>query len=221
MSNNNNNPTNKKTKKTRKKWYPNDNYVNYDSLAKEIQDYLNVRGVEIHRPLTKAMLEHLFYTILTAVAKGDKVLLRDFGVFTRKFRKAATKTDPITGRVSHICERYVTHLKMALAAKKLLLDVPTSNKPDRPKKVGHRREDIIAREEGNYVPVNKYKEDDVNEDLHADSEELIEQSYVEKNNILDGNDKEGTEVNSEYFSYQELSLEDLNQHITEANRQDG
>ena len=60
---------------------------------------------------TKAVLEGVLSSIIDAIANGNKVEIRGFGVFHSKKRKARLARNPKNGQLVQLNERYVPLFK--------------------------------------------------------------------------------------------------------------
>lgn len=69
------------------------------------------KQIDLTQRQVKAVFELSLETIVGALAKGDKVELRDFGVFKVKERKARMGRNPRTGEVVSITKKSVAYFK--------------------------------------------------------------------------------------------------------------
>ena len=60
---------------------------------------------------TKAVVEGVIASIIEAIAEGNKIELRGFGVFNSKKRKPRQARNPRTGEVVELKERFVPLFK--------------------------------------------------------------------------------------------------------------
>jgi nucleoid DNA-binding protein len=60
---------------------------------------------------TKTIVDGFIASIISAVAEGNKIELRGFGVFSSKKRKARQARNPKTGEPVELLERYVPLFK--------------------------------------------------------------------------------------------------------------
>lgn len=67
--------------------------------------------VDLPQALVKRVFELSLESIVNALANGDRVELRDFGVFKVKERKSRMGRNPRTGEVVPVAKKQVAHFK--------------------------------------------------------------------------------------------------------------
>ncbi|MBU2541308.1 MAG: integration host factor subunit beta [Candidatus Omnitrophica bacterium] len=82
-------------------------------IVLKIADQTNVRQVVV-----KKIVQKTFDSIVDALVRGEKVELRNFGVFKIKERKSRTGRNPRTGEVVPVPPRKVVVFKPGLEMKK-------------------------------------------------------------------------------------------------------
>ena len=79
----------------------------------KVSDVTNLKQVEV-----KQIVQKIFDCILEALVRGEKIELRNFGVFKLKQRKSRTGRNPRTGQVVPVPPRKVVVFKPGLEMKK-------------------------------------------------------------------------------------------------------
>lgn len=79
----------------------------------KVSDEVNLKQIDI-----KKVVQKIFDTILEALARGEKIELRNFGVFKIKQRKSRTGRNPRTGQTVPVPPRKVVVFKPGLEMKK-------------------------------------------------------------------------------------------------------
>ncbi|MCP4652239.1 MAG: integration host factor subunit beta [Candidatus Omnitrophica bacterium] len=74
----------------------------------------------IKQVVVKDVVQRTFNTILQALVDGDRIELRNFGVFQVKKRKRRIGRNPKTGEVVPVPERRTVVFKQGLEMKKLI-----------------------------------------------------------------------------------------------------
>ena len=78
-----------------------------------VSDETNLKQIDV-----KKVVQKTFDHIVDALARGEKIELRNFGVFKIKQRKSRTGRNPRTGEVVPVPPRKVVVLKAGLEMKK-------------------------------------------------------------------------------------------------------
>lgn len=81
----------------------------------KISDEFNLKQIEVKKILQKA-----FDSIIEALVRGEKIELRNFGIFKIKQRKSRTGRNPRTGQVVPVPSRKVVTFKPGLEMKKAI-----------------------------------------------------------------------------------------------------
>jgi len=79
----------------------------------KISDDINLKQLDV-----KKVVQKTFDTIIEALVRGEKIELRNFGVFKIKQRKGRTGRNPRTGQVVPVPPRKVVVFKPGLEMKK-------------------------------------------------------------------------------------------------------
>ncbi|OGX15844.1 MAG: integration host factor subunit beta [Omnitrophica WOR_2 bacterium RBG_13_41_10] len=79
----------------------------------KISDETNLKQLDV-----KKVVQKTFDYIIQALARGEKIELRNFGVFKTKQRKSRTGRNPRTGQVVPVPPRKVVVFKPGLEMKK-------------------------------------------------------------------------------------------------------
>jgi nucleoid DNA-binding protein len=78
----------------------------------KVSDETNLKQIDV-----KGVLQRAFDCIIEALARGEKIELRNFGVFKVKQRKSRTGRNPRTGQVVLVPPRKVVVFKSGLEMK--------------------------------------------------------------------------------------------------------
>ena len=78
-----------------------------------VSDETSLKQIDV-----KKVVQKTFYCIVEALARGEKIELRNFGVFKIKQRKSRTGRNPRTGQVVPVPPRKVVVFKPGLEMKK-------------------------------------------------------------------------------------------------------
>lgn len=78
----------------------------------KVSDETNLKQIDV-----KGVLQRVFDCIIEALARGEKIELRNFGVFKVKQRKSRTGRNPRTGQVVLVPPRKVVVFKSGLEMK--------------------------------------------------------------------------------------------------------
>jgi integration host factor subunit beta len=77
-----------------------------------------------HRDLypshVRTIVNTIFDEIARALARGDRVELRDFGIFSAKVREARNRRNPRTGMTVSVSRKLVPHFKTGKAMRERL-----------------------------------------------------------------------------------------------------
>ena len=68
-------------------------------IKSELVDLISVQNPHLYRQDAEKIINTIFSVITAAMARGDRVELRGFGVFFVKFREGRTGRNPRTGTV--------------------------------------------------------------------------------------------------------------------------
>lgn len=82
-------------------------------IVLKVSDDTNMKQIEV-----KAVVQKTFNCIVDALARGEKVELRNFGIFKVKERRSRTGRNPRTGQVVPVPPRKVAVFKPGLEMKK-------------------------------------------------------------------------------------------------------
>jgi len=82
-------------------------------IVLKVSDDTNIKQIEV-----KAVVQKTFDCIVDALARGEKVELRNFGIFKVKERRSRTGRNPRTGQVVPVPPRKVAVFKPGLEMKK-------------------------------------------------------------------------------------------------------
>lgn len=82
-------------------------------IVLKVSDDTNIKQIEV-----KAVVQKTFNCIVDALARGEKVELRNFGIFKVKERRSRTGRNPRTGQVVPVPPRKVAVFKPGLEMKK-------------------------------------------------------------------------------------------------------
>jgi nucleoid DNA-binding protein len=82
-------------------------------IVLKVSDATNIKQTDVKRVVQKA-----FDVIIEALTRGEKIELRNFGVFKIKQRKSRTGRNPRTGQVVPVPPRKVVVFKPGLEMKK-------------------------------------------------------------------------------------------------------
>lgn len=74
----------------------------------------------IKQVIVKEVVHKTFDTILAALKNGDRIELRNFGIFYTKKRKKRIGRNPKTGQVVPVPERLIVAFKAGLEMKKII-----------------------------------------------------------------------------------------------------
>jgi integration host factor subunit beta len=66
-------------------------------IKSELVDLISVQNPHLYRQDAEKIINTIFSVITAAMARGDRVELRGFGVFFVKFREGRTGRNPRTG----------------------------------------------------------------------------------------------------------------------------
>jgi integration host factor subunit beta len=80
-------------------------------LKSELIERIAEQNPHLYQRDVEAIVNAILNTIATALARGDRVELRDFGVFTVKRRNARTGRDPRNGERVAVSEKVVPAFK--------------------------------------------------------------------------------------------------------------
>ncbi len=81
----------------------------------KVSDEFNLKQIEV-----KKILQKTFDSIIEALVRGEKIELRNFGVFKVKQRKSRTGRNPRTGQVVPVPSRKVVTFKPGLEMKQAI-----------------------------------------------------------------------------------------------------
>lgn len=87
-------------------------------IVLKVSDDTNIKQIEV-----KAVVQKTFDCIVDALARGEKVELRNFGIFKVKERRSRTGRNPRTGQVVPVPPRKVAVFKPGLEMKKRVREV--------------------------------------------------------------------------------------------------
>ncbi|TRZ93977.1 integration host factor subunit beta [bacterium] len=79
----------------------------------KVSDDTNLKQIDV-----KKVVQRIFDCIIEALVRGEKIELRNFGVFRLKQRKSRTGRNPRTGQVVPVPPRKVVVFKPGLEMKK-------------------------------------------------------------------------------------------------------
>jgi len=82
-------------------------------IVLKISDDANLKQIDV-----KKVVQKVFDSIIEALVRGEKIELRNFGVFKIKERKSRTGRNPRTGQVVPVPPRKVVVFKPGLEMKK-------------------------------------------------------------------------------------------------------
>ena len=82
-------------------------------LKSELIEKIAEQNPHLYQRDVEAIVNAILNTIATALARGDRVELRDFGVFTVKRRNARTGRDPRNGEQVPVSEKRVPAFKLS------------------------------------------------------------------------------------------------------------
>ncbi|MFH0791146.1 MAG: HU family DNA-binding protein [Candidatus Omnitrophota bacterium] len=81
----------------------------------KVSDEFNLKQIEV-----KKILQKTFGCIIEALVRGEKIELRNFGIFKVKQRKSRTGRNPRTGQVVPVPSRKVVTFKPGLEMKQAI-----------------------------------------------------------------------------------------------------
>ena len=86
-------------------------FLNLDSKKRNLEIYLKKRFPTLSTNQIKSALDEIFDSIVHAVAKGERVEIRNFGVFSAKKISPRKFVNPKTKEVSYLSETTTLHFK--------------------------------------------------------------------------------------------------------------
>lgn len=87
--------------------------VTKKDIVLKVADETGIKQVEV-----KKIVQKTFDCIIDALARGEKIELRNFGVFKIKERRSRTGRNPRTGQIIPVPARKVTVFKPGMIMKK-------------------------------------------------------------------------------------------------------
>lgn len=75
-----------------------------------------IRHIAENSGVSKTEAERMVRTVVESIPtllteQGDSLIIRNFGVFTRKLRKARPARNPRTGDYAEVCEKEILHFR--------------------------------------------------------------------------------------------------------------
>jgi integration host factor subunit beta len=89
-------------------------------IKSELVDRLSIQNPQLYRQDAEKIVNTIFSEITAAMARGDRVELRGFGVFFAKFREGRTGRNPRTGAVVSVGSKAVPFFRSGKEMKSLL-----------------------------------------------------------------------------------------------------
>jgi integration host factor subunit beta len=89
-------------------------------LKSELVQRISDQNPNLYRAHVEKIVNAIFDTIVTAMARGDRVELRGFGTFSTRLREARIARNPRTGALSPIGKKAFPHFKAGLEMKERL-----------------------------------------------------------------------------------------------------
>jgi integration host factor subunit beta len=83
-------------------------------LKSELVQRISVQYPHLYRSHVDKILDTIFDTIITTMARSDRVELRGFGVFSTKIREARIGRNPRTGVEIQVTKKVVPSFKAGL-----------------------------------------------------------------------------------------------------------
>ena len=89
-------------------------------IKSELIDRISVQNPHLYRHDAEKIVNTIFAEITAAMARGDRVELRGFGVFFTKFRAGRTGRNPRTGALVSVARKAVPFFRSGREMKLLL-----------------------------------------------------------------------------------------------------
>jgi integration host factor subunit beta len=89
-------------------------------IKSELIDRISVQNPHLYRQDAEKIVDAIFSEITAAMARGDRVELRGFGVFFVKFREGRTGRNPRTGALVTVESKAVPFFRSGKEMKSLL-----------------------------------------------------------------------------------------------------
>jgi integration host factor subunit beta len=83
-------------------------------LKSELVERISVQNPDLYRANVEKIIDAIFDTIITAMARGDRVELRGFGTFSPRLREARIARNPRTGALAPIGKKAFPYFKAGL-----------------------------------------------------------------------------------------------------------
>ena len=89
-------------------------------IKSELVDRISVQNPHLYRQDAEKIVNTIFSEITAAMARGDRVELRGFGVFFARFREGRTGRNPRTGALVSVGSKAVPFFRSGKEMKSLL-----------------------------------------------------------------------------------------------------
>ena len=89
-------------------------------IKSELIDRISAQNTHLYRQDAEKIVNTIFAEITAAMARGDRVELRGFGVFFTKFREGRTGRNPRTGAMVSVGRKAVPFFRSGREMKSLL-----------------------------------------------------------------------------------------------------
>jgi integration host factor subunit beta len=89
-------------------------------IKSELIDRISVQNPHLYRHDAEKIVNAIFSEITAAMARGDRVELRGFGVFFVKYREARTGRNPRTGALVSVKRRAISFFRSGREMKLML-----------------------------------------------------------------------------------------------------
>ena len=89
-------------------------------IKSELIDRISAQNPHLYRQDAEKIVNTIFSEITAAMARGDRIELRGFGVFFVKFREARTGRKPRTGALVPVGQKAVPFFRAGKGIKSLL-----------------------------------------------------------------------------------------------------